>query len=267
MKPLRFLPWDRRLIWGSTDLDPWFGRRDKRIGEVWHLFPILTKFIFASERLSIQVHPDDDYAWRHEGQWGKTEMWYVLRAEPGAQIALGFRETITRERFRQAALSGEIKELVQWIPIQAGDTFFIPPGTVHAIGPGAVLCEIQQNCDLTYRIYDYGRGRDLHVDKATDVAFLGPHPGRSTPVDLGEGRKLLASCKYFATELIEAGGPLVWAPDEERFHLLIVIEGRGRLGDEPFHPGECWLIPATAAPFRLDVDGAVRLLKTYVPEP
>jgi len=297
LRPLRLLPSFREKLWGTTALAPWFVPPPEKIGEVWFGFdenetscgrtlielmresgpallgtridpalsPILVKFIFTADRLSIQVHPDDGYAGRHEGSWGKTEMWYVLRAEPGARLALGFREAITRERLRQAALSGEIEELVRWIPVQAGDTYFTPPGTVHAIGPGLVLCEIQQNCDLTYRIYDYGRPRELHLDKAADVANLGPHPGCSVPVDLGEGRKLLAACKYFATELIEPAGSLCYEPDSARFHLLLFLEGRGALAGEPFRAGECWLVPASAAPFDLDAAARVRLLRIYVP--
>ncbi len=299
LKPFRLLPSFRQKVWGSTALEPWFERPVEKIGEVWFtfdenqtstgrrlidlmrehgpallgakvetkIFPILTKLIFTSERLSIQVHPDDDYAWQHEGSWGKTEMWHVLRAEPGAALALGFRERITRERFREAALSGEIEQLVRWFPLRAGDTFFTAPGTVHAIGAGVALCEIQQNCDLTYRIYDYGRPRPLHLDKAADVATLGPHPGSSAPLDLGGGRKLLAACKYFATESIELNAPLAYRPDPERCHVLIVTEGHGVLGGEPFRAGECWLIPASAEPFRLEGKGPARLLRTYVPDP
>ena len=131
------------------------------------------KLLFTSERLSVQVHPDDG----EDGPRGKTEMWHILRAEPGATIALGFREPITRERLRGIRRSGEIEQLVHWIPVQAGETYFTPAHTVHAIGGGIVLCEIQQISDVTYRLYDYGRPRELHLDKAAPISDLGAHPG------------------------------------------------------------------------------------------
>ncbi len=155
-------------MWGATDLVPWYPASDKKIGEVWFEadLPLLVKFVFTSERLSVQVHPNDDFAAAHENSRGKTEMWYVMRADPGARIAIGFRESISRERLREAAVSGEIEQLLNWLEVQAGDAFFIPAGTVHAIGGGLALCEIQQHSDVTYRLYDYGRPRELHLDKA-----------------------------------------------------------------------------------------------------
>ena len=229
------------------------------------MFPLLTKFIFTTERLSIQVHPDDERAHQWEGGPGKTEMWYVLRAEPGAAIALGFKHPITRERLREAALSGEIEELVQWFPVKAGDTFFTPTGTVHAIGAGVALCEIQQNSDLTYRLYDYGRPRELHLDKGIAVANLGPHPGQSRPVELSEGRWLLAGCRYFVTELVEQAGPQEYRPDPSSVHVPMLLEGAGTIAGRPFGPGEVWVVPARAAPF--EVSGHGRFLRSYVPKP
>ncbi len=153
---------------------PWYlNSAQKKIGEVWFEadLPLLVKFVFTSERLSVQVHPNDEFAAAHENSRGKTEMWYVLRADPGARLAIGFREAISRERLRESALSGEIEQLLNWIEVQAGDAFFVPAGTVHAIGGGLALCEIQQHSDITYRLYDYGRPRELHLDKAMQVAF------------------------------------------------------------------------------------------------
>lgn len=298
LRPLRLLPWFDPRPWGRRNLAPWFGPAPEPIGEVWFhernqtdggarleqlirrhgaellgtrvrtpVFPILSKFIFTSERLSIQVHPDDAFARRHEQQWGKIEMWYVLEAEPGAQLALGFRAPLTAERFRQAASSGEIEQLVHWRQVHPGDVFVIYPGTVHALGAGVVLVEIQQNCDLTYRIYDYGRPRALHLEKAAAVARLEPYPGCPPPQDLGPGRRLLARTRYFATELVELSEAQEERPLGEHFHILLFLSGEGRLDDRSFQAGQCWLIPASAEPFELRPEGAVRLLRVYPPEP
>jgi len=270
LKPTQLDPYFREMIWGTTDLKPWFPRQENKVGEVWFpppaTFPILAKFIFPADRLSIQVHPSDFHAARLEGRPGKVEMWHILRAQPGASIALGPREPITRERLREAALTGEIKTLIRWIPVRAGETYFVYPGTVHTISPGVVLCEIQQNSDLTYRLYDWGRSRELHLEKAVQVANLSPHPGASIPVILSEGRSLLASCPYFATERWDLTASTPYQPDLARDHLLVVLEGSGSLGSQPFAAGEAWLVPADTAPFVLQVSSPACLLRTYVPK-
>ena len=262
-RPFRLAPSFREKVWGATALGPWFQSSSSKVGEVWFTTqenPILVKFIFTSERLSVQVHPDDAYALRHEASPGKTEMWHILRAEEGARIALGLRETITRERLRQASLSGDIEGLLAWFAVQPGDTYFVPAGTVHAIDPGIALVEIQQNSDITYRLYDYGRPRELHLEKALAVAHLGPHPGRSVPAG-----NLLASCDYFVTEKLGLSEAINFRPDPERSHLLVVLKGSGTLAEQLFRPGEVWLIPAGAEPFSLQARGGAELLRTYVP--
>lgn len=265
-RPFRLAPSFREKIWGVTNLEPWFRPTSEKIGEVWFLLPgpdplpIMVKFIFTSELLSVQVHPYDAYAWANDGIPGKTEMWHVLRAEPGARLALGFREPVTRERLRHAALTGEIEELLQWFPVSAGQTYFIPPGTVHALGPAITLCEIQQNSDITYRLYDYGRPRQLHLEKALDVSNLGPHPGPSIP----QGN-VLASCDYFVTRQIELGSAASYQPEPEECQLLVVTRGTGRIGDERFAPGEVWMVPPGAAPPALTSEGEARLLRAYLP--
>ena len=129
-------------------------------------------------------------------------MWHILEAEPGATIALGFREPITRERLREATRTGEIEQLLNWMPVKPGETYFIPAHTVHAIGAGIVLCEIQQNSDVTYRLWDYGRPREIHVEKAVPICDLGVHPGASRAVPVGEGREAVVRSKHFVTELV-----------------------------------------------------------------
>jgi mannose-6-phosphate isomerase len=171
IKPQRLTPRFLEKVWGSTRLEPWFPNSQKKIGEVWFEgvadLPLLIKFLFTSENLSVQVHPE-----------GKTEMWHILAAEPGAKIAAGFREPVTAEQAKAAALSGEIEEMLEWFDAAPGDTFFIPAGTVHAIGAGLSLCEIQQWSDVTYRLYDYGRPRELHLDQGLAVSDLSSHAAR-----------------------------------------------------------------------------------------
>ena len=256
--PARLEPVFHEKIWGTTDLSPLFPRADKKIGEVWFppppALPILVKFLFTSERLSVQVHPKDDYARLHEKSAGKTEMWRILRADPGAEIALGFRQTITRERLRTAAISGEIETLLDWIPVHAGETYFTPAGTVHAIGAGLAICQIQQLSDITYRLYDYGRPRELHLDKAAEVSDLGPHSGRVSgdPVH----------CPYFVTESLHIASQMQYS--FARPHLLILLEGEGAFGNLPCRAGEVWLAGADSA-FEIQTVSPLRLLRTSIP--
>ena len=153
-KLIRLTPSLRERVWGRTHLAPWYPHLATPIGEAWFLspceLPLLVKWIFTSEKLSVQVHPDDG----ESESRGKTEMWHILEAEPGAAIAMGFREPLTRERLWEATHTGEVEHLLHWAPVKAGETYFIPAHTVHAIGAGIVLCEIQQNSDVTYRLWD-----------------------------------------------------------------------------------------------------------------
>jgi mannose-6-phosphate isomerase len=256
-KPVRLSTSFKEKVWGSTRLSPWYPDSSVKIGEVWFEadLPILIKFIFTSEKLSIQVHPDDEFAARHENSRGKTEMWHILRADPGAQIALGFREEITPERLHDAARSGEIMDLLNWVNVQPGETYFTPAGTVHAIGAGIALCEIQQNSDVTYRLYDYGRPRELHLEKAMRVCDTSVHPG--TPVGLP------VECLHFRTEmhLFESG--LEHAPQQSE--VLIFVEGTGRIGGEEYGLGEAWLVPALAEPIAIEPASPTRMLRTWVP--
>jgi mannose-6-phosphate isomerase len=253
--PTRFL----EKVWGATDLSPWYPSSAKKIGEVWFEadLPLLVKFVFTSDRLSVQVHPNDEFAAAHENSRGKTEMWYVLRADPGARIAAGFRQAISRERLRDSALKGEIEDLLRWVDVKAGDAFYVPAGTVHAIGGGLALCEIQQHSDITYRLYDYGRPRELHLEKAAQVASteVSPTGPVSLPVD----------CNYFHTEIAKTTSPLRYSPESGRFHLLIFLSGTGTIAEQPFREGETWLVPAGAKPFSIQPGDPVRFLRTWVP--
>jgi mannose-6-phosphate isomerase len=235
---IRLTPSFKEKVWGSTHLEPLFPNSPTKIGEVWFEgvpnLPLLIKFLFTTEKLSVQVHPDDAYARRHHDSLGKTEMWTVLAAEPGAQIAAGFREPITPSQLREASLSGEIESLLQWFDAAPGDTFFIPAGTVHAIGAGLTLCEIQQHSDVTYRLYDYGRPRDLHLDQAVAVSRLGPHPARQQP----QG-DVLVSSPYFTTSKLCITQQARHLPGLTR-ELLILIEGSGAVNAHPTSAGDVW---------------------------
>jgi mannose-6-phosphate isomerase len=249
-------------VWGTPDTEPWYPRTNSKIGEVWFTATeeprLLLKFLFTSESLSVQVHPSDSTSGP-----GKTEMWHVLRAAPGARLALGFEHPLTPERARAAALSGEIESLLHWYDGRPGDTFFVPAGTVHAIGAGLALCEIQQHSDVTYRLYDYGRPRELHLDAGLAVAHLNGHPGVCPPVELGDGHRLLAECPYFRTESIMLRGDSRHKSGANP-EFLICIEGAGSIDGQSFSPGDVWLVEP-ARDVALSAPMCARLLRTFVP--
>ena len=257
----KLAPSFREKIWGATRLEPWFPNSQSKIGEVWFEgapeLP-LVKFLFTTAKLSVQVHPDDSHAQRHHKSLGKTEMWYILAAEPGARIAAGFREPLTPEQARAAAVSGEIEGLLQWFDARPGDTFFIPAGTVHAIGAGLALCEIQQNSDVTYRLYDYGRPRELKLDQALAVSRLSPHAARPQPLE-----NVLVSCRYFATECVGGDRSTEYQPLADRACLLIAIEGYGEIAGQPIRAGEVWHVSFGSEVFQ--IFGNLRLLRVSVP--
>ncbi|MEQ1886133.1 MAG: type I phosphomannose isomerase catalytic subunit [Bryobacteraceae bacterium] len=228
-------------VWGSTKLGPWFANSSTKIGEVWFEeadLPVLIKFLYTNENLSVQVHPDDAYARKHHDSPGKTEMWHVLAAEPGAKIAAGFREPVTREQMKAAALTGEIMNLLEWFDASVGDTFFIPAGTVHAIGAGLTICEVQQKSDVTYRIFDYGRDRELHVDHALNVSKLErAQPRASMPV----------TCPFFAANHLTTEGystQLRTAP----YQTLVILGGEGKIGGHDVKAGQVWRYANTFLP-------------------
>ena len=247
--------------WGSTKLEPWFPNSPVKIGEVWFEgppgSPLLIKFLFTSAALSVQVHPEDVYAERHHQSRGKTEMWHILASEPGAKIAAGFREPISGERMRAAAESGEIEDLLAWHEARPGDTFFIPAGTVHAIGGGLTLCEIQQMSDITYRLYDYGRPRELHLDHSVNVSQLGP-----SDVRRAARQGVLVECPYFTTEKYFIAGRQT-IPTLDRDQNLIVLQGAAEILGRPIRAGEVFRIPAGDPP--VDIAGHAAILRTWAP--
>jgi mannose-6-phosphate isomerase len=246
-------------------------------------FPILVKFLFPADQLSIQVHPGDEFAAKNEapGESGKTEMWHAVCAEPGATLLLGLLPEIDEEQFTSSAKDGGLENFLQRLPVYPRDTFFVAPGTPHTIGPGMILCEVQQNSDLTYRLYDYdrrdanGNPRQLHIDKAMAVIdFRNRCGGKIPPLPLnssdGVRKALLAACRYFAAERWDVSAPYQGKSDPERFELLTTLNGRGSLeysgGTVAFRQGECWFLPANLGHFSLGLEGEVSLLRSYVPK-
>ena len=233
--------------------------------------PILIKLIDAKKDLSVQVHPDDDYAMRMEGELGKTEMWYVLDAKPGTQLVYGFRQDMGPELVRNAIGTGMIEQYLNHVPVHKNDLFFIEAGTVHAIGAGALIAEIQESSNITYRLYDYdrvdknGRKRPLHVDRALAVAELRSSAIPRQPMRVlryrgGCASELLTRCKYFQVERLllntEAHRELVsYRTESNSFHALLIAEGCGSISRDgfylPFFKGDCIFVPANSGELKL----------------
>jgi mannose-6-phosphate isomerase len=244
--------------------------------------PILVKFIFTEQKLSVQVHPDDSYAAAHEktaGGRGKTEMWYTIRAQPGAEVMAGLRLNATKEKFLRAIQDGTAEDWLEHVPLQAGDAVFVPAGTVHTIGAGLVLCEIQEHSDITYRVFDYnrrdarGNARELHVEKALEMIHFGEqHGGKITPARTEHGGMTethIAACPYFATVKCEFSKRVAASTAREHFELLIFIDGRGSILWETkrveYAPMQTWMFPAALGAYELAPDSPTTLLRTHVP--
>ena len=233
-------------------------------------FPLLIKLIDAKGDLSVQVHPSDEYALEKEGEYGKTEMWYILDCEPGACLYYGFARDVSREEYRSAIAEGKLTELLNRVEVKRGDVFFIPAGTVHAIGAGILICEIQQNSNTTYRVYDYmrrdkdGNLRPLHVEKAIDVSCLTRSPALP---EIGDGDdELLATCQYFTVRRLRMHGAGVIKAGKDSFRSLMVTEGEGVLqyegGALSFRKGDSILIPAQDGEFQ--ISGECELIQSTV---
>lgn len=211
-------------------------------GKEFEFFPILIKLIDAKQPLSIQVHPDNEYALRVEKEYGKTEMWYILDCEPGATLYFGVNKEISKEEFACRIQNHTLLDVLKKVPVHKGDVFFIQAGTIHAIGEGIQICEIQQNSNTTYRVYDYGRvgkdgkPRELHIEKAIDVSNLTPiesnfKPCGPTIKDENATTSMLATCDYFTTFETTLKGTTVIPVDEESFGSIVMIEGSATLDD------------------------------------
>lgn len=240
--------------WGRDQLPaPFMAPYGKRIGEIWfepieEVSSLLVKYIFTSEKLSVQVHPDDAQA-KELGEYdtGKEECWLVIDAEPGATLGIGFHEPIGPEAMRAAALDGSIEGLLVWHPVQAGDFFYIPAGTVHAIGAGVSLIEIQQNSDITYRLYDYGRPRPLHLDKGIAVAKGEPYAATLHRHLAPTGTVELARGPYFTAHRVEGVPDAALLAEYAGPMLVLPRRGEVELGGHVLRPGECAAAPAASA--------------------
>lgn len=241
--------------WGKDVLPPPFSApAGKRIGEVWFEPPpalpqLLVKYIFTSEKLSVQVHPSDAQTLaKGLGRQGKEECWLIVDAEPGAALGIGFSEPLGEEAMRAAALDGSIEHKMQWHPVRPGDFFYIPAGTVHAIGEGVSLIEVQQNSDITYRLYDYGRPRELHLDDGMAVAHGVPYPRELARRVPDSGWFTLVEGPLFRMDQVEGFvNEDVTARYCDRPLLVIPRRGAVRIGNEEILPGGCALAPRLEA--------------------
>jgi len=243
-------------------------------------FPLLLKFLFPEEKLSVQVHPDDATAQRFGELWGKTECWYVAHAKPGSQIALGLKPGVTVPQFEQAIHDKRAEELLNWINIYQGEMIYVAGGTVHTLGPGAVIVETQQQSDTTYRLYDYGRPRPLHLERGLASVKERPASGkviRPAPVSIHGGKSRQSSmiaAPYFTVDLFELKEPQVFSTADisgkTSVQILVAVEGCGVVEAQGRDPvtlakGDAVVIPAAVQGFMVRPQWAVEFLKAYVP--
>lgn len=260
--------------WGNTDLSPWSRATTSGgpIGELWFERPGLTpglatpetalllKLLFTTEPLSIQVHPDDAFARSIGLSHGKTEAWYILSAVSGAKVAVGLNYPRSTAELRAAVTDGTIANILHWHPVHQGDVIFIPAGTIHAIGAGIVLAEIQQHSDTTFRLFDYGRQRELHIENAVAVATAGPREPQSPPERWSAARLVLTVNPYFALERIDLAPGSVWMIEAPKETWLLAIEGHAELGPTILSPGDAVFLQADHADIKAGADGLKALL-------
>jgi mannose-6-phosphate isomerase len=314
--PFRIAPWFAERVWGCRDLHPWYDRvagNGEPIGEAWltgdqcvvasgahagqtlgALFaeapeallgpaaprnggsPLLIKVIFAKEKLSVQVHPDDAMAQKYGHPRGKSECWYVLEAEPGSQVACGLKPGVTLDQVKAGIETGTLENSLNLLHVACGEMVFVDAGTVHAIWPGSILLETQQNCDLTYRMYDYGRVRELHIQKSLEATRLKTSAGKIPPRVL-PGRTLLMEGDYFSVERIEVVGsrastslPILDFPrltEQERgLQYLFAAGGAARIAGKHFEPlevpmGGMVAVPAASPEFAVEDRGGLNLIR------
>jgi mannose-6-phosphate isomerase len=275
MAPFRLAPYFRTRPWGFQDLKPWYDYKTdgEPIGEVWLTgemcladsgplkgtsladitkqhrdalvgsavggtdFPLLIKLLFPKDKLSVQVHPDDALAQHYGEPRGKTECWYALDAKPGACVALGIRPGVTVEQVKAAVHDASLESLLEMVPVEKGDMLFVDAGTVHAMGPGVVILETQQTSDMTYRMYDYGSARELHLEKSFAAMRLKTRAGKvpARPVD---GHSVLIDERYFRIERwpLRTGAAVGLTARSEVVQMLFVTQGSVQISGEDFEP-------------------------------
>ena len=237
---------------------------EKDLGEnakAFAFFPVLNKFIDAKQDLSVQVHPSDEYALKNENSFGKTEMWYIVEAEQGAGIYLGFNRDVTKEEYEIAIKEKRLTKLLNFYEVKAGECYFIPSGTIHAIGKGCLIYEIQQNSNLTYRVYDYGRKdkngneRELHIEKALKVTNL----TKFKPITFAD---CLGKCAYFTVKKINVKGETSLETDEKSFACITCVKGQGEIDRQIIQTGDSYFIPANYGTFTLH--GDMEIIQTEI---
>lgn len=302
-RPIQLLPLFRERPWGRENLGRYFQNPEpgRRVGEVWFTFqdnkiangrtlgelllehpeilgtvadakhpgvcPLLVKLLFTTERLSVQVHPGDEYAENHHNSLGKTEAWYVLDSQPPGELAVGFKQTLNARQLKEASESGEIERLLDWQQVHIGDVIFVPAGTVHAIGAGLTICEVQENSDITYRLYDYGRPRELHLEHGMAVSELGPHRFAAAPVSLAPWRMQLLECSYFRIERLRPQKRTQFSNGCPYYLLLICTHGTGTIAGQTASAGQSWIVPAHSAEFDINGTGSEWILTYTASEP
>ena len=266
-----------RKPWGVIDLHPWslidasgdavgellFQRADKNAPPT----ALLLKLLFTSEPLSIQVHPDDAFAHSIGLPNGKTEAWYILSAKPGAQVAIGLNQTLAPQELRESIKDGSIAGLVDWRSATAGDIIVVPAGTIHAIGAGIVLAEIQQRSDTTFRLFDYGRPRELHEDSAVAASCPGPLQAQSGPRRLTPVRTVLAAIPHFVIERVDLPANSNWLLNADRETWILVIEGHAWVGPTSAVAGDAMFVEGDHAGIEAGADGMSALIAYPGPDP
>jgi mannose-6-phosphate isomerase len=313
--PLLMTPAFDPRPWGTLDLSPIYAnqRFEEKIGEAWltgdackvangplrgkslaelstefgrelvgeaardpNRFPLLLKFLFPHEKLSVQVHPDDEAARRVGEPWGKTECWYVAHAKPGAQIGLGLKAGVTRQQFEKAIQENRAEELLNWINVFPGEMIYVAGGTVHTLGPNSIIVETQQQSDTTYRLYDYGRPRELHLKEGLAAVKENVKSGkvvRPAPTQVNGNRQApLIAAPYFSVEMFELKETQKFEaePDKSSVQILVAVEGCGVVETDGAEPvtlakGDAVVIPASVREFRVRPQWAVEFLKAKVP--
>ncbi len=258
--------------WGATILRPWsdFEAGNEAVGEIWFQRTdaarsdtiLLIKLLFTSQPLSIQVHPDEQAARLLGMANGKTEAWYILSAKPGARIALGLKHIVTAKQLRGAIEDGSIVDLVSWRKVAANDVILVPAGTIHALGPGLVVAEIQQSSDATFRMFDFGRRRGLQVDDAVASAIAGPAGAPFEARRLSEARTIVAVCPHFIVERIDLAPQSNWHLSAEKESWILVLDGEVQIGRTRASAGEALLVDHEACVLEAG-PGPVRALLAY----
>ena len=255
--------------WGVVDLRPWSNARHdgNAIGEIWYERAgraaadpsLLLKLLFTSQPLSIQVHPDDAFAQSMGLPRGKSEAWYILSATAEAKVALGLKQRMTPQQLREAVDDGSISDLVEWQAVSPHDAIFVPAGTIHAIGAGLVIAELQQRSDATFRLFDYGRQRELHIESAIAAANAGPADFRVQPNRLSNERTLLVSNPHFVFERIDLAPNSAWCLEMDRETWFLVISGSARAGSFDVTTGDAIFVQSDRVDIHPGAAGVVGL--------